>query len=70
MRMIQNFLLTEQKSIEAVIDFFEKLNKTTGSNINLEKTLVPPINTDQTTQIQKLEKKHKNTATIRIYRHT
>ena len=68
--MIQNFLLTEQKSIEAVIDFFEKLNKTTGSNINLEKTLVPPINTDQTTQIQKLEKKHKNTATIRIYRHT
>ena len=52
-----NFLLTEQKSIEPVIDFFEKLNKATGSTINLEKTLVLPINTDQTTEIQKLEKK-------------
>ena len=61
-----NFLLTEQKSIEPVTDFFEKLNKAT---INLEKTLVLPINTDQTTEIQKLEKKHKNTTTVPIYRH-
>ena len=46
-----NFLLTEQKSIEPIIDLFEKLNKATGSTINLEKTLVLPINTDQTTEI-------------------
>ena len=61
-----NFLLTEQKSTEPVIHIFEKLNKAT---INLEKTLVLPINTDQTTEIQKLEKKHKNTTTMPIYRH-
>ena len=51
-----NFLLTEQKSIEPVIGFFQKLNKATGSTINLEKTRVLPINTDQTSEIQKHEK--------------
>ena len=48
-----NFLLTEQESIKSVINFFEKLNKATGSTINLEKTKVLPINTDQTSVIQK-----------------
>ena len=51
-----NFLLTEQKSIEPVIGFFQKLNKATGSTINLEKNRVLPINTDQTSEIQKHEK--------------
>ena len=50
-----NFLLTEQESIKLVINFFEKLNKATGSTINLEKTKVLPINTDQTSYIQKHE---------------
>ena len=51
-----NFLLTEQKSIEPVIGFFQKLNKATGSTINLEKTRVLPINTNQASVIQKHEK--------------
>ena len=50
-----NFLLAEQESIKLVINFFEKLNKATGSTINLEKTKVLPINTDQTSYIQKHE---------------
>ena len=50
-----NFLLTKQESIKSVIKFFEKLNKATGSTINLEKTKVLPINTGQTLYIQKHE---------------
>ena len=50
-----NFLLTEQESIKLVIKFFEKLNKARSSTINLEKTKVLPINTDQTSYIQKHE---------------
>ena len=50
-----NFLLTEQESIKLVINFFEKLNKATGSTINLEKTKVLLINMDQTSYIQKHE---------------
>ena len=50
-----NFLLTEQESIKLVIKFFEKLNKATGSTLNLEKTKVLSINTDQTSYIQKHE---------------
>ena len=47
-----NFLLTEQQS---VIYYFEKLKKATGSTINLEKTRVLSINTDQTAYLQKNE---------------
>ena len=47
------FLLIEQESIKLVIKFFEKLNKATGSTINLEKTKVLPINTDQTSYMEK-----------------
>lgn len=47
-----NFLLTEQQS---VIYYFEKLKKATGSTINLEKTRVLSINTDQTVYLQKNE---------------
>ena len=50
-----NFLLTEQESIKLVINFFEKLNKATGSTINLEKTKALLINMDQTSYIQKHE---------------
>ena len=47
-----NFLLTKQESIAHVLDFFHKLEKATGATINLEKTKVLPINTDQTNYIQ------------------
>ena len=57
-----NFLLTEQDSIKLVINFFEKLNKGTGSTINLEKNKVLPINTDQTSYMEK----HNNIRTIPI----
>ena len=58
-----NFLLTEQESIKLVINFFEKLNKATGSTINLEKNKVLPINTVQTSYIEK----HNNIRTIPIH---
>ena len=48
-----NLLLTKQESIQVAISYFQKLNKATGSTINLEKTKVLPINTDQTSYIQK-----------------
>ena len=51
-----NFLLTEQILIKFIISYIEKLNKATGSTINLEKTKVLPINTNQTFYTQKHEK--------------
>ena len=48
-----NLLLTKQESIQVAISYFQKLNKATGSTINLKKTKVLPINTDQTSYIQK-----------------
>ena len=47
-----NFLTTHE-SIQHVINFFKKLTKVTRSTIHLEKTKVLPINTDQTSHIQK-----------------
>ena len=47
-----NFLLSTQESIQQVIKIFKKLRKATGSTINLEKTKVLPINTDQISHIQ------------------
>ena len=47
-----NFLLSTQESIQQVIKIFKKLRKATGSTINLEKTKVLPINTDQIPHIQ------------------
>ena len=47
-----NFLLSTQQSIHQVIRFLKKLEKATGSTINLEKTKVLPINTDQISHIQ------------------
>ena len=46
-----NLFLKNQESVN-VLNFFEKLNKTTGTTINLEKTTVLPINTDHISQIQ------------------
>ena len=47
-----NFLLATQKSVENVIKLFQKLQKATGATINLEKTTILLINTDQTSYIQ------------------
>ena len=49
-----NFFLKRQESVENVLKFFENLNKATGATINLEKTTVLPINTDNTKQIQEI----------------
>ena len=47
-----NFLLATQKSVENVIKLFQKLQKATGATINLDKTTILLINTDQTSYIQ------------------
>lgn len=47
-----NFLLSTQDLIQEVIHFFYKLKKATESTIDLEKTKVLPINTDQTFYIK------------------
>ena len=47
-----NFLLATQKSLENVIKLFQKLQKATRATINLDKTTILPINTDQTSYIQ------------------
>ena len=47
-----NFLLTEQESVEKVIEYFQKLKKVTGATINLEKTKLLAINTDKTNNIK------------------
>ena len=47
-----NFLLTEQESVEKVIEYFQKLKKVTGATINLEKTKLLAINTDKTNYIK------------------
>ena len=47
-----NFLLTDQKSVEKVITFFQNLNKASGVTINLDKTKISPINTDQINYLQ------------------
>ena len=47
-----NFLLSTQKSVENVIKFFIKLQKATRAPINLDKTTILLINTDQTSYIQ------------------
>ena len=47
-----NFLLATQKSVENVIKLFQKLQKATRATINLDKTTIKPINTDQTSYIQ------------------
>ena len=49
-----NFFLKNQESVQKVLTFFQNLNKTTGATINLEKTTVLPINTNNTKQIQEI----------------
>ena len=48
-----NFLLKTQKSVKHVLTYFDKIKKATGSTINLEKTKIVRINTDQTEHIKK-----------------
>ena len=49
-----NFFRKNQESVKKVLTFFQNLNKATGATINLEKTTVLPINTDNTKQIQEI----------------
>ena len=48
-----NLFLENQKSVANVLRFFETLNKATVATINVEKTTVLPINTNDTLKIQK-----------------
>ena len=48
-----NFLLKTQKSVKHALTYFDKIKKATGSTINLEKTKILRINTDQTEYIKK-----------------
>ena len=52
-----NFFLKNEESVKNTLNFFKTLNKATGTTINLEKTTILPINTDQTEQIQKTNPK-------------
>ena len=49
-----NYFLKSQESVKKVLTFFQNLNEATGATINLEKTTVLPINTDNTKQIQEI----------------
>ena len=49
-----NFFLKNQESVKKVLTFFENLNKATGAIINLEKTTVLPLDTDNTQKIQEI----------------
>ena len=46
------FFLTKKESVENVPKYFEKLKQATIETINLEKTIILPINTDQTLYLQ------------------
>ena len=52
-----NFFLKNQESVRNVLKFFQNLNKATGTTINLEKTTVLPIKTNDTEQIRKITPK-------------
>ena len=43
-----NFFLKNTKSIQSVLTYFDKVKSATGSTINLEKSTVLPINTNDT----------------------
>ena len=47
-----NFFLASQESAENVLKFFQKLHLATGATINLEKTTILPINTENTLYLQ------------------
>ena len=52
-----NFFKKTEESVKNTLNFFKILNKATGTTINLEKTIVLPINVDETEQIQKIKPK-------------
>ena len=68
-----NFFLKNQESVNNVLTFFQNLRKASGTTINLEKTTVFPINTENTEQLQKItpkitiKKQFKTINTLRIY---
>ena len=64
-----NLLLTKEESIQHVITFFEKLKTASSSTINLEKSKILRINTDQTSHIQK-NTTHHNTKPTPIHKNT
>ena len=47
-----NFFLANQELAENFLKFFQKLHLATGATINLEKTTILPINTDNTLYLQ------------------
>lgn len=52
-----NVFLKNQEPVTNVLAFFQTLHKATGITINLEKTTVTLINTNETTQIQNMLQK-------------
>ena len=70
-----NFFLKDQESIINVIKFFKTLTKATGTTINLEKTTVLPINTENTSQTQnktpktKIKERLDTTKILGVYFH-
>ena len=61
-----NFFLQDQYSVTNVIKYFQKLQKTTGTTINFEKTTVIPINTDNISNLPKQITIKEQFATIKI----
>ena len=55
-----NFFLKNQESVNNVLKVFYNQNKATGTTMNLEKTTVLPINTENTEQLQKITPKITN----------
>ena len=49
-----NLFLKNQESVQKVLNFFQNLNKATETTINLEKTTVLPISTENMKQIQEI----------------
>ena len=47
-----NFFLANQELAENILKFFQKLHLATGATINLEKTTILPINTENTLYLQ------------------
>ena len=48
-----NFFLQDQESIKNVLKYFQKLKQATGATINLQKTVVLPINSDNISNLPK-----------------
>ena len=61
-----NFFLKNEESVKNVLNYFQKLQKATGSTINYEKTTVLLINTNQTTNLPQQIKIKQRYETVKI----